>query len=209
MTSYTDDPKQEGVLIGDVDPLSPAFQANVRPGDILLRVDGVATNARFTEDLPAIRKLIADKPVGTDVSLMLLREGKTIEVSVPTEEKSAREGDEIEIKEWGCTVSSLTPEVIRGAQLRSRQGVLASGVQVGSIAYAGGLRQGDIILVVDGEPIDGLDEFETIFKAKLAAVTPRILLTVKSGALSRFVLLKQGPATASAGAAAQEGEEIE
>ncbi len=209
MTSYTDDPKQEGVLIGDVDPLSPAFQANVRPGDILLSVDGVPTNARFTEDLPAIRKLIADKPVGSEVALNLLRDGQTIEVSVPTEEKSAREGDEIEIKEWGCTVSALTPDVIRGAQLRSRQGVLASGVQVGSVAYAGGLRQGDIILMVDGEAIDDLDEFEKIYKAKLEPVVPRILLNVKSGALSRFVLLKQGPGTVPPAADTKEGEEIE
>jgi len=208
MTSYTDDPKQAGVLIGDVDPLSPAYQANVRPGDILLSVDGVPTNGRFTEDLPAIRKLIADKAVGTSVSLQLLREGKTLDVSVPTEEKSAREGTEIEIKEWGCTVSALTPDVIRGAQLRSRQGVVASGVQVGSVAYAGGLRQGDIILVVDGEPIDDLDEFEKVYKTKLEPVAPRVLLTVKSGALSRFILLKQGPGAAPV-AAAQEGEEIE
>ncbi len=192
MTSYTDDATQAGVLIGDVDPLSPAFQAKVRLGDILLNVDGVPTNARFTEDLPAIRKLIADKPVGEAVTLTLLREGKTLTVPVTTEEKSAREGHEIEVKEWGCTLSALTPEVIRSAQLRSRQGVLASGVQVGSIAYTGGLRQGDIILVIDDEPVENLDAFDRIYKSKAKSAAPRILLTVKSGALSRFVLLKPG-----------------
>jgi len=98
--------------------------------------------------------------------------------------------------------------VIRGAQLRSRQGVIASGVQVGSIAYAGGLRQGDIILVVDNQPIKGLDEFEKIYKTKLEPLAPRVLLTVKSGALSRFVLLKQGPGAAPVGAV-KEGEDVE
>jgi serine protease Do len=193
MTSYTDDPTQQGVLIGDVDPLSPAAQANVRPGDILLGVDGIVTNARFTEDLPAVRKMIADKPVGGTVTLTLLRNGETIDVPVVTEERSAREGEEVELKEWGCTISALTPPVMRSAQLRSRQGVYASGVQVGSLAFAGGLRQGDIILFVDNVPIKGLDDFDEIYKAKLASAQPRIMLTVKSGALSRFVMLKQQP----------------
>lgn len=209
MTSYTDDPTQQGVLIGDVDPLSPAAQANVRPGDILLGVDGVPTDARFTEDLPAVRKLIADKPVGETVNLTLMRDGQTIEVPVMTEERSAREGQEIELKEWGCTISELTPQVMRNAQLRSRQGVYASGVQVGSLAYAGGLRQGDIILLVDEAPIKGLDDFETLYRAKVQSAQPRILLTVKSGALSRFVMLKQQPGTAPVVAAPPADEEVE
>ncbi len=210
MTSYTDDPKQQGVLIGDVDPLSPAAQANVRPGDILLGVDGVATDARFTEDLPAIRKLIADKPVGESVTLTLMRDGKTIDVPVVTEERSAREGQEVELKEWGCTISALTPQVMRAAQLRSKQGVFASGVQVGSLAYAGGLRQGDIILLMDNVPIKDMDDFDTLYKAKVTSAQPRILLTVKSGALSRFVMLKQQPGAAPAQPAAHTApEEVE
>jgi len=208
MTSYTDDPKQQGVLIGDVDPLSPAAQANVRPGDILLGVDGVPTDARFTEDLPAVRKLIADKPVGESVTLTLLRDGQTIDVPVVTEERSAREGEEVELKEWGCTISALTPQVMRNAQLRSRQGVYASGVQVGSLAYTGGLRQGDIILLVDNVPVKGLDDFDALYKAKVAAAQPRILLTVKSGALSRFVMLKQQPGATPAGSGQSAVEEV-
>ncbi len=209
MTSYTDDPTQQGVLIGDVDPLSPAAQANVRPGDILLGVDGIPTDARFTEDLPAIRKLIADKPVGESVTLTLMRDGQTLDVPVTTEERSAREGQEIELKEWGCTISELTPQVMRNAQLRARQGVYASGVQVGSLAYAGGLRQGDIILLVDNVPVKGLDDFETIYRAKVESAQPRIVLTVKSGALSRFVMLKQQPGPAPVAAVAPAVEEVE
>lgn len=209
MTSYTDDPTQQGVLIGDVDPLSPAAQANVRPGDILLGVDGVPTDARFTEDLPAIRKLIADKPVGEAVNLTLMRDGQTIEVPVLTEERSAREGQEIELKEWGCTISELTPQVMRSAQLRSRQGVYASGVQVGSLAHSGGLRQGDIILVVDDVPVKGLDDFEALYKAKVESAQPRIVLMVKSGALTRFVMLKQQPGMAPVAAVQPAVEEVE
>ncbi len=88
MMRFTDDPSRKGVLIGDVDPLSPAYSARIRPGDILLAVDGVPTNARFTEDLPAVRKLVADLPVGEAVLLSILRADRQLDVTVETVEKS-------------------------------------------------------------------------------------------------------------------------
>lgn len=193
MTRVTDDPTRDGVLIGDVDPLSPAYQARIRPGDVLLAVDGTPTNARFTEDLPAIRKLVADKPVGETITLTIQRGDQTANVPVRTEEKSEREGEEIELEEWGFTVSDLTAEIIRRAQLASRRGVLASGVQVGGIAHQAGLRQGDIILEVDEEPIDNLANFERLYSNLVDTRKPRVLLTIKRGALSMFLLLKQQP----------------
>ncbi len=196
MTSITDDASRPGVLIGDVDPLSPAFQARLRPGDVLIAVDGTPTNARFTEDLPAVRKLIADKPVGETVSLKIERAGQMFDVPVSTEEKSPREGEEIEAREWGCSISSLTPEVIRQARLSTRQGVLVTGVQVGQPMHTAGVRQGDIILTVDGEVVQDIDQFERLYEERAHSGAPRVLLTIKRGALSMYILLKQagGPA---------------
>jgi len=205
MTSITDDPTRPGVLIGDVDPLSPTYQARVRPGDVLLSVDGVPTNARYTEALPAIRKMIADKPVGSTVTLRVERGGEVVDVPVMTEERSAREGDEIELPEWGASASSLTPEVIRQARLSRREGVLVSGVQVGRPLHTAGVRQGDIILTVDGEVIQDLDQFERVYGERVHSNAQRVLLTIKRGALSVFVLVKQ---SGGEGAAAAAGEEI-
>lgn len=201
MTSITDDPSRPGVLIGDVDPLSPAFQAQLRPGDILIAVDGAPTNARFTEDLPAVRKLIADKPVGETVALKIERGGEVFDVPVATEEKSPREGEEIEVSEWGCSVSSLTPEVIRQARLSARQGVLVTGVQVGQPFHTAGVRQGDIVLTIDGEVVGDIDRFERIYEELVHTGAPRILLTVKRGALSMFILVKQSGGSAPSEAA--------
>jgi serine protease Do len=200
MTSITDDPTRPGVLIGDVDPLSPSYRARLRPGDVLLSVDGVPTNARYTEELPDIRKLIADKPIGESVTLRVERAGQVVDVPVMTEEKSAREGEEIEAPEWGCSISSLTPEVIRQARLNRREGVLVSGVQVGRPLHTAGIRRGDIILTIDGEVVRDLDQFERLYDERVHSGAPRVLLTIKRGALSVFVLVKQSgiPATDAA-----------
>ena len=191
MMRFTDDPSRKGVLIGDVDPLSPAYSARIRPGDILLAIDGVPTNARFTEDLPAVRKLIADLPVGEAVELAILRGDRSLDITVKTIEKSELEGTEREFSEWGCSISELTPDVIRRAQLPSNRGVVASGIQVGNLAYNAGLRRGDIILQMDDEDVLDLEDFERRYAAVLENEAPLVLLTVKRAPLTLFILLEQ------------------
>ena len=81
--------------------------------------------------------------------------------------------------------------MIRRAQLTSRQGVFVSGVQVGGVAANGGLRTRDIVMTVDDVRVDDLAGFRTIYDNTLESETELVLLLVKRGALTRFVLLKQ------------------
>ncbi len=199
MVSVTDDASRQGVVIGDVDPLSPAFEAGIRPGDVMLSIDGSVTNARFEEDLPAVRKRLADFPVGKTLSLNVMRASQELSIEVVTEAKGDITGREVELGAWGFTVSELTPAIVRRAQLPSRQGVFVSGTRVGGIAAIAGLRQGDIILRVDGEAISELAGFQDVYRERLESKQPMVLLDVKRGAVTLYVLVKQG-AAAPAGA---------
>lgn len=190
VTRITDDPNQEGVLISDVDPLSPAFEARLRPRDILVAVNGTPTDARFPEDLPPIRKLIADADVGEQLTLTILRDGQLLEVSVRTVERSQLAGDEIEFEEWGFTASELTPLIVRRAQLNSSDGIMVSGTQPGGVASNGRLQRGDIILSVDDRKVEGLVSFKEMYDSLVEDRQPLTLLSVKRGALTRFVLIK-------------------
>lgn len=190
ITRITDDPNQEGVLISDVDPLSPAFEARLRPRDILVAVNGTPTDARFPEDLPPIRKLIADADVGEQLTLTVLRNGQLLEVLVRTVERSQLAGDEIEFEEWGFTASELTPLIVRRAQLNSSDGIMVSGTQPGSVASNGRLQRGDIILSVDDRKVEGLVSFKEMYDSLVEDRQPLTLLSVKRGALTRFVLIK-------------------
>lgn len=198
MTQKTDDPSQPGVVIADVYPLSPAFEAQILPGDVLLAVDDEPVNARYVEDLPAVRKMIADKEVDQTITLTVGRGDDVAEIEVITEEQGQLKGDEIELKEWGFTVAELTPGIVRRARLESRKGVYVSGQQVGGIAANAGLRSGDIILKVDGAEVENLDQFTRLYNGLLEQQKKLVLLDVKRGALSRFVLVKQGSAAATA-----------
>ena len=196
MIEQRENADRRGVMIADVDPLSPAFEAQIQPGDILIEVNSEPVNARFEEDLPAVRKRIADLPVGAEIELTILRDGQEVDVPITTIEARRIDADEIELKEWGMTVSELTPELIRLAQLPVARGVVVSGTQVGGIASNAGLATNEIILDIDDEVVEDLADFQRQYEQRLETGQELVLLRVKRGALTRFVLLKQRPAAA-------------
>ena len=81
--SFTD--SKRGVLVQSVDADSPAAQAGIKNGDILLAVArpsgaGVLTheariNGLYIEDLPALRVTLADLPVDKPVKVLIARKG--------------------------------------------------------------------------------------------------------------------------------------
>jgi serine protease Do len=191
MLARTDDPDVKGVIIAGIDPLSPANEAGIRPGDLLLSINGELANARFEEDLPAVRRIIAGLPVGETASLRIRRGDEEKDVSLTTEERGGLKGEQGEYEEWGFTASELTPAIIRRARLNSGKGVLVSGTQVGGIANKAGLAKGDIILSVDSEEVVNLAQFTELYEARLASKQLRVLLSVRNRALSRYVLVVQ------------------
>ena len=191
MLARTDDPGQEGVVIADVDPLSPGREAGFRPGDILLAVNGTPVNARFEEDLPMVRKRIADLPIGQKAVLTVLRGADQKDIEAVTEEQIATQGREREFSEWGFTATEVTPAVARRAQLPARQGILITGTQVGGLAANARLDRGDIVLEVDGAPVEEAAHFRQTYDALLESGKPLTLLFVKKGALTRYVMIKQ------------------
>jgi serine protease Do len=191
MLARTKDPDLHGVVIADVDPLSPAAVAGVMPGDLLVALNGIPVHARFEEDLPEVRKVIADLPVGESATFTVKRGEQSVDIPMVTEERADLKGAEQEFAEWGFTAAELTPEIIRRAQLPKREGVFVSGSQVGGLAANARLQAGDLILQMDGQPIEGLTQFKQRYDETVAARKPLVMLFVKRGALTRFVLIKQ------------------
>lgn len=191
MTSKTDDLSARGVVIADVAPLSASYEAGVRPGDILIRLGNRPMHARHEEELPAVRKAVADLPVGEPVTLVLERGGEEMSFSVVTEEESAYKGRNAEFSEWGFTLVELTPDLARRAQLPGHTGVLVSGCLPGGLAASSGLTPGDIILKLDDTPVASLSDFMNLYKSVQENRKALTMLFVQKGALTRFVLIDQ------------------
>jgi serine protease Do len=191
MLARTHNPDQAGVLVADVDPISPASDADLRAGDILLAVNGKVVNARFEEDLPLVKKLLADLPVEHAATLTVARGEEQHQIQVLPEPMAGLKGSQREFSDWGFTAADLTPHQVRRALLPTRQGVYITGAQVGGIAQQAGLQQGDIVLRMDNQEVENLEQFHQMYQTRLAEGQDLVLLFVKGGALTRFVLLEQ------------------
>lgn len=191
MLATTDDPSKHGVIIADVDPHSPASEAGLQPGDVLTAANGTPVNARFEEDLPAIRKLLSSLAIGGTAQLAIQRGEENIPVTVTPEERGAAKGEQTEFEAWGFTATGLTPAIIRRAGLEGQTGIVVSGTQPGRAARNAGLNDGDIILQVDGAVVTDLAQFRQTYDARVNEKKPSVLLFIKRGALTRFVLIEQ------------------
>lgn len=66
-----------GALVAEIVPNGPAARAGLRPGDVILAFQGAPV--RRADELP---RLTAKAPVGSEVDLPLLRDGKEVPVKV-------------------------------------------------------------------------------------------------------------------------------
>jgi|LSQX01.1.fsa_nt_gb serine protease Do len=189
MHAKTDDKTVKGVVIADVSPLSPAAESGVKAGDVLVSINDKKVNAYYEEELPAVRKQIADLPVNEKAVLQILRGNEPLSIEATTEEKMASKGTQVEFHEWGFTAMEMTPELARRAQLPQRQGILVSGCTPGGLAAVSGIVAGDILLEMDDEPISSLTQFDELYRKNLAAHKKYVMLFVKRGAVTRFALM--------------------
>ncbi len=75
---------EEGVAVEAVYPGAPAFRAGLKPGDVILSVDGKKVNS-----YPALRKEIESHRIGDPVELEVRREGTVLRFRVVLEEMPA------------------------------------------------------------------------------------------------------------------------
>ena len=147
-----------GALVSSVEKDGPADRAGFKTGDVIVEFDGKKVGD--SRQLPLI--VGAVKP-GRDTVAKVWREGKeqTLHVTVGElqPEKLALGGaDQSDTGRLGLAVQDLTPE--QRKQLEVKGGVVVGGVD-GPAARAG-LRQGDVVIAVNGEQIDSAKQFKNL-----------------------------------------------
>ena len=149
----------QGALVASVAAGSPAMNAGVKRGDVIVEYDG----HRIARS-DALPRVVAETPVGKDVALVVVRDGKPVTLSV----KVARlaEAPERVVAEsnttapLGLTVQTLTPALARQFGLHESAGVLVRGVEGASPAADAGVQPGDVIAEIDRQPVKSVDDLE-------------------------------------------------
>jgi Do/DeqQ family serine protease len=142
-----------GALVANVTENSPASRAGIKPGDVIVSVDGQAV-----DDVNAFDYRFATKPLGGTAALTLLRGGKEETAKVALQSAPTTPRDEITIHSRspfsGAKVANLSPALADELQLQNAdEGVVIVDVDDGSYASNLGFRRGDIVVSVNGERI--------------------------------------------------------
>ncbi|UCD83851.1 MAG: DegQ family serine endoprotease [Deltaproteobacteria bacterium] len=152
--------EREGALIGDVLKDTPAEEAGLKEGDIVIEFDG--KQIKDYNDLPAI---VTRTPVGKEVVVKVLRAGKQkrfrVKIRELKEEVRVSNQEEEEAEEnLGMTVQELSPEIIRHYRLSDNSGVIITDIEPGSPADDAGFRPGDIIKEINRQKINDLSDYK-------------------------------------------------
>ena len=183
---------RSGVLVAGVVEGTPASDAGLRPGDIILDIDG-----RRTDTPAGLARRIADFAPDTEVTIELLRDGDALsrvarlgtrpgEGAKPsTAEPATNAGPRL-----GLELAPLDDATREAASLTTRDGLFVRGVVADGPAEAAGIEPGDAILQIDGMSVDSLQSFRTAMEA--AGSDERIRLLVERAGMTRFVVVRTG-----------------
>jgi Do/DeqQ family serine protease len=150
-----------GALVASVVRDSPAARAGIKPGDLILSVDGISV-----DDPNSFEYRFATRPLGGTAQIGLMRQGRRLIVSVALQPLPELPRDQVVIRSHspfdGATVANLSPALADELQLDpNAQGVVVTAVADGSAAQSI-FRPGDIVVAVNNQKIERSSELERI-----------------------------------------------
>lgn len=151
--------KNYGALVSDVASGSPAADAGIQAGDVIVEFAGEKIDD--SSKLPAI---VARTDVGKSVNVTVMRDKKRIPLKVKIGELKEEEAVATapESGNLGMTVQNMTPELAKTLGLKRADGVVITAVQPQSAAAEAGLQRGDVILEVNRQQVANAGELRKI-----------------------------------------------
>jgi len=156
--------RPRGALVGMVEADGPGAKAGVKPGDVILSVDG-----KTIETSSQVPVLVSNTKPGEKVEIEVWRNGATKRLTARTEEipqqgervaARANEGEAASASKLGLAVRPLAPDEKRQAET---SGSIVVEDVTGPAAQAG-VQPGDIILGVNGAPVKSLQDLQSATK---------------------------------------------
>lgn len=179
--------RAQGALVAHVVEGSPADDAGIKQGDIILEF-----NEQAVDEMNDLPRIVASTPVGKSVKVKLFRDGKEIEAAV---EVGKLAGDGLKSQglteaeeRLGMTLEPLSDEVKERYGLELENGVLISAVDPSGPASDSNLRRGDVIVEINGKDIEGLRTLQGIVDSFDSG--KRLRLLVQRGESSLYTTVK-------------------
>jgi Do/DeqQ family serine protease len=173
-------PQTQGAVVARVEPGSAAERAGLREGDVVVRV-----NERAVRNATELRNAIGLLRVGSKVVLDVVRDNRRVTITAEVAQIRAEtvEGRRLSRRLEGAAFS----DIAENSELFGRvEGVLVASVDSGSPAARAGLREGDVILSVNRQPVRNVEDM----RRALEGAGQRLLLNVRRDEGAFFLLLQ-------------------
>jgi len=155
-------PDQNGALVGNVYPGTPADKGGIKPGDVIL-----AFNGKDVADAQSLMLAVSECSPGSPATVKLLRKGETKTFTLNLAELPVRmsqtqndqndsdsgnstEADALD----GVTVADLDSDLRQQLKANALQGALVANVEPESNAAEAGLQRGDVIVEINYQPVN-------------------------------------------------------
>ncbi len=167
---------QQGAFVNQVMPHSAADVAGIKPGDIIVKLNGKAVRS-FGE----LRANIATMGAGKTVTLGVIRDGKEqdVQVTLKQADLSETKASELHPALEGATLGNSEP----GADVT---GVVITKLEQRSAAAQAGLLKGDVIIGVNRTRINNLQELSAAMKNKGEILA----LNIRRGDANLYLVLR-------------------
>lgn len=181
-----------GALVAHVGENSPAAQAGIETGDIIIGING-----HDIKDPKDLSRAVADVAPGARETMTIWRKGKSIEAPITIGQNgddqqvaAAGNGEQqapyagLRVPTLGLGLTDITPQLRQAMNLpASERGALVESVSPEKAAAASGIQPGDVIVSVNDTPV------------KNAADASRVVAQAgKSGKKSVLLLIQRGDA---------------
>jgi serine protease Do len=191
-------PSQEGALVAEVTPDSPAAKAGLQNGDLITGFDG-----KPVKDSRALPRVVAETPAGKTVSLEVLRKGgrQSLRITVAKLEDSAQptsaSGSAPSTPKMLSKFSRLGVAVQPlGREQRAKfkvgpdvHGVVITDVDPDSAAGEKDVRPGDVIVQIQNEAVQTPDDVSRLIDAGAKAGRKAVLLLINREGQLAYVAL--------------------
>ncbi len=185
--------KPRGVVITQVYPDTPAQKADLQVEDVIVAVDGKKVNSPG-----GLQSIIGSVKPGSEVELKIVRNGKETTKNVTIIEGDIQKvaggetggptGQGSEIVP-GLYVQDLTPGLKNRLGLPAEaSGIIVVSVDEKTLESQTPLRQGDLILRVNGQSVQSVDEAKKFVKASSNSA---VRLLVKRGNMNILTVVKK------------------
>ena len=146
----------KGTLIADVVKGGPAEKVGLKKNDVV-----IAYRGKEISDSDALRNEVATTPIGQEVKVTILRNGKKEEftVSIGNLESSTKILASTVKERLGVEVRNVSSKEVEKYGLDAKQGVVITWVDSKGPLGEAGFEVSDIILGIDNQPIESMESF--------------------------------------------------